>query len=73
MIVHEAFGHGVEMDMFVKNRALAKQYVGKQVASELVNMHDGAAAAKEVASYFFFRSRPVAPPRPARKTRGSCP
>lgn len=53
MIVHEAFGHGVEMDMFVKNRALAKQYVGRQVASELVNMHDGAGAAKEVASYFF--------------------
>lgn len=53
MIAHEAFGHGVEMDMFVKNRALAKQYVGKQVASELVNMHDGASAAKEVASYFF--------------------
>lgn len=23
MIVHEAFGHGVEMDMFVKDRALA--------------------------------------------------
>ncbi|MDE7212691.1 MAG: TldD/PmbA family protein [Lachnospiraceae bacterium] len=53
MIVHEAFGHGVEMDMFVKNRALAKQYVGKPVASDLVNMHDGAGAAKEVASYFF--------------------
>lgn len=53
MIVHEAFGHGVEMDMFVKNRALAKQYVGRQVASGLVNMHDGASAAREVASYFF--------------------
>ncbi len=53
MIVHEAFGHGVEMDMFVKKRALAEQFVGKQVASELVMMHDGAAAAKEVASYFF--------------------
>ncbi|MDE7327000.1 MAG: TldD/PmbA family protein [Lachnospiraceae bacterium] len=53
MIVHEAFGHGVEMDMFVKNRAQAKQYVGKPVASEKVNMHDGAAAAKEVATYFF--------------------
>lgn len=53
MIVHEAFGHGVEMDMFVKDRALAKQFVGKQVASELVNMHDGAAAGREVASYFF--------------------
>ncbi len=53
MIAHEAFGHGVEMDMFVKDRALARQYVGKQVASEMVSMHDGAAAASEVASYFF--------------------
>ncbi|MBR4235182.1 MAG: TldD/PmbA family protein [Clostridia bacterium] len=53
MIVHEAFGHGVEMDMFVKDRALAKSYVGKQVASELVTMHDGAAAAEQCASYLF--------------------
>lgn len=29
MIVHEAFGHGVEMDMFVKDRALAREYVGQ--------------------------------------------
>ncbi len=53
MIVHEAFGHGVEMDMFVKKRALAEEYVGKRVASDLVTMHDGAAAAKECATYFF--------------------
>ena len=53
MIVHEAFGHGMEMDMFVKKRAQAEQFIGKQVASELVTMHDGAAAGKEVASYFF--------------------
>ena len=53
MIVHEAFGHGVEMDMFVKNRALAREYVGKRVASDLVNMHDGAAAARECASFLF--------------------
>ncbi len=53
MIVHEAFGHGVEMDMFAKKRALAEKYVGEYVASPLVNMHDGAAAADEVASYFF--------------------
>lgn len=53
MIVHEAFGHGVEMDMFVKDRAQAKQFVGKQVASPLICMHDGAGAAREVASYFF--------------------
>ncbi|MDE7028668.1 MAG: TldD/PmbA family protein [Lachnospiraceae bacterium] len=53
MIVHEAFGHGVEMDMFVKKRALAEQYVGSQVASALVTMHDGASAASETATYFF--------------------
>ena len=42
MIVHEAFGHGVEMDMFVKDRALAKNCIGEYVASPLVTMHDGA-------------------------------
>lgn len=53
MIVHEAFGHGVEMDMFVKDRALAKSFVGEYVASELVTMHDGAKGASETGSYFF--------------------
>lgn len=53
MIVHEAFGHGVEMDMFVKDRALAKHYIGKRVASPLVTMHDSACAVKETATYFF--------------------
>lgn len=53
MIVHEAFGHGVEMDMFVKKRALAENYVGEYVASDLVTMHDGAAGALETATYFF--------------------
>ncbi|MCR5685749.1 MAG: TldD/PmbA family protein [Lachnospiraceae bacterium] len=53
MIVHEAFGHGVEMDMFVKDRALAQEFIGKPVASELITMHDGAKTIKEVASFFF--------------------
>jgi len=53
LIAHEAFGHGVEMDQFVKDRALAKQFVGRYVASPIANMHDGAAAAHSVASYFF--------------------
>lgn len=52
MIVHEAFGHGVEMDMFVKDRALARKYVGEYVASPLITMHDGNAI-DEVATYFF--------------------
>ncbi|MCM1298581.1 MAG: TldD/PmbA family protein [Firmicutes bacterium] len=53
MIVHEAFGHGVEMDMFAKDRALAKNYIGKQVASPLVTMHDSPCAVSQTASYFF--------------------
>lgn len=53
LIAHEAFGHGVEMDQFVKDRALAKKYMNDYVASPIVNMHDGAAAAFSAASYFF--------------------
>ncbi len=53
LIAHEAFGHGVEMDQFVKERALAREYVGKYVASPVCNMHDGAAATLSSASYFF--------------------
>ncbi|MGD8400166.1 MAG: TldD/PmbA family protein [Bacillota bacterium] len=53
LIAHEAFGHGVEMDMFVKKRAKAAEYLGKPIAAELVTMHDGAAAAKQVSSYLF--------------------
>lgn len=53
LIAHEAFGHGVEMDMFVKERAKAVQYVGKRVASDVVNMYDGAASCVSAASYFF--------------------
>ena len=53
LIAHEAFGHGVEMDMFVKQRAKARMYVNKPVASPLVNMHDGASATRSCASYFF--------------------
>ena len=53
LIAHEAFGHGVEMDMFVKNRAKAKDFVGKYVASKIVDMYDGASSCVSAASYFF--------------------
>ena len=53
LIAHEAFGHGVEMDMFVKDRALGKEYIGKRVGSDLVTMHEGALCAEEVSSYAF--------------------
>ena len=53
LIAHEAFGHGVEMDMFVKNRAKAINYIGKYVASPIVDMYDGASSCLSSGSYFF--------------------
>lgn len=53
LIAHEAFGHGVEMDMFVKNRALGAAYINKRVGSDLVTMHEGALCAENVTSYAF--------------------
>lgn len=52
MIVHEAFGHGVEEDMFVKDRAQAVAFMGKRVASDLVTMRDGSAV-DQTATFFF--------------------
>ena len=53
LIAHEAFGHGVEMDMFVKNRALGAQYIGKRIGSDLVTMHEGALCTENVTSFAF--------------------
>ena len=53
LIAHEAFGHGVEMDMFVKNRALGADYIGRRVGSDLVTMHEGALCAEDVTSFAF--------------------
>lgn len=39
-IAHEAFGHGVETDMFLKERARSAEYVGKRVGSHLVTIID---------------------------------
>ena len=53
LIAHEAFGHGVEMDMFVKKRALGADYLGKRVGSDIVTMHEGAKCVRDVTSYAF--------------------
>ena len=53
LIAHEAFGHGVEMDMFVKNRAKGEEFINKYVASDLLNMRDGAQSGQDVATYLF--------------------
>jgi TldD protein len=53
LIAHEAFGHGVEMDMFVKDRAKGAEFIEKEVASKELVMHDGAKSEQEVASFLF--------------------
>ncbi len=53
LIAHEAFGHGVEMDMFVKKRALGAEYIGKRVGSDLCTMHEGALCEESVTAYAF--------------------
>lgn len=53
LIAHEAFGHGVELDMFVKGRAKAAAYLGKRVGSELVDLYDDPTYPGGPGSYFF--------------------
>ncbi len=53
VICHESFGHGVETDMFLKERAKAVNYVGKRVGSDLVNIYDDPSLPGAFGSYFF--------------------
>jgi TldD protein len=53
LFAHEAFGHGTEADMFPKRRARGQAYMGKRVASTLVDMFDSPALPGQAASFFF--------------------
>ena len=53
VIAHECFGHGVELDLFPKGRALAAQYLDRQVAAPSVQMYDDPSVAGGYGSYFF--------------------
>jgi TldD protein len=53
LIAHEAFGHGVELDMFARKRALAVDYVGRRVGSDLVNISDDPTIPGLAGSSFF--------------------
>ena len=52
IFAHEAFGHGTEQDMFLKDRAKGAEFLGKPVASPLVDMVDDPGNGW-AASYFF--------------------
>src|SRR5260221_13462865 len=54
-LCHESFGHGVETDMFLKERAKAAYFIDKVVASPIVNIWDDPTQSGPgaVGSYFF--------------------
>ena len=52
-ICHESFGHGVETDMFLKERARAAHFIDKVVGSSLVNIADDPSLPGSFGSYFF--------------------
>ena len=53
VIAHEAFGHGVETDMFLKKRAMAVAFMDREVASPLVDLYDSPDYPGESGSYYF--------------------
>lgn len=52
-IAHESFGHGVETDMFVKERAKAAHFIDKKVGSPKVDIADDPSVPGGFGSYFF--------------------
>jgi TldD protein len=52
-LAHESFGHGVETDLFPKDRARAVDYLGRKVGSPLVDIIDDPSLAGGYSSYFF--------------------
>ncbi len=62
IFAHEAFGHGTEADLFEKDRSAAHKYLGKQVASPLVNLYDSPSFPSAAASFLFDDEGEVASP-----------
>ncbi|MFN0118234.1 MAG: TldD/PmbA family protein [Elusimicrobiota bacterium] len=53
IIAHECFGHGMETDLYTRERALSQHYLGKPVASEIVNMFDDPSIIEEAGGFYF--------------------
>ncbi|MGO8950615.1 MAG: TldD/PmbA family protein [Ktedonobacterales bacterium] len=53
VLAHESLGHGVELDLFPKGRALSAKYLGRQVAVPELQMFDDPSIPGGHGSYFF--------------------
>ncbi len=61
-ICHESFGHGVETDMFLKERARAAKFMGEIVGSPLVSIWDDPSYPGAFGIYFFDDEGMIAAP-----------
>ncbi|MBK9711781.1 MAG: TldD/PmbA family protein [Kouleothrix sp.] len=52
-ICHESFGHGVETDMFLKERAMAAHFIDRVIGSPLVQIWDDPSSPGTYGAYFF--------------------
>jgi TldD protein len=62
IVAHESFGHGVETDMFLKERARAAEYVGRRVGSDVVTILDDPTVPGAYGSYFMDDEGQIATP-----------
>ncbi len=53
VIAHECFGHGVEMDLYPKGRALSQHFLGQQVAAPGVSLLEDPTYPGGFGAYFF--------------------
>ncbi|MBT4823658.1 TldD/PmbA family protein [Candidatus Woesearchaeota archaeon] len=53
LLAHESFGHGMESDTLYKDRAKAKEFLGKQIAPKFVSIIDNPAFPARNGSFFF--------------------
>jgi TldD protein len=53
MLAHEAFGHGTETDMYLKDRAKGREYMGKRVASPITSLDDDPTFPGQAATFYF--------------------
>jgi len=53
LLAHESFGHGMESDTVYKQRALAKDWIGKRIASNFVSIVDDPSMKNCNGSYYF--------------------
>ncbi len=53
IIAHECFGHGMETDLYVRERALSRRYLGQKIAAPIVTMKDDPSLLDEAGGFFF--------------------